>query len=133
MDRQIVDIAPEQAVLVKELHNRMAVGYEFPNISGPLFAVRKMITDDKGDPQAAAALKLVGEAFLWVNPDHDDFTKTANIVRLAQACHEHAAALQLEEVSAWIPPNLEGIFGNMLSRMGWERSPWASWSVRIKP
>lgn len=133
MDKQIVDIAPEQAVLVKELHNRMAVGYEFPDIGGPLFAVRKMITDEHGEAQAAAALKLVGEAFLWINPDDDDFSKTANIVRLAQACHEHAKALQLEDVSAWIPPHIEAQFGNMLLRMGWTRSPWASWSARIKP
>lgn len=133
MDKGIMvrDISPDETVLVRELHARMGIDYQFPEISGPLFAIRKMVVDEDGDVQAAAAMKLIGEAYLWVNPDNGDYAKATDILRLAQICHERAKGLQIEDISAWIPPHVEPVFGNMLSRMGWSRSPWASWSVRI--
>jgi len=128
---EVRDIAPEEAVLIKELHNRMGIEYPFPNISDPLFAVRRMVIDETGNVSAAAALKIISEAFLWLDPDGSEHTKTSDILRLAQVCHERAKLLDLQDVTAWVPPSVEPIFGNMLSRLGWGRSPWASWSLRI--
>lgn len=128
---EVRDVAPDEAVIIKELHHKMGIDYQFPNITSPLFAIRKMVIDEVGTVSAAAALKLTSEAFLWIDPDSPEIEKTADILRLMQVCHERAKALQLEDCSAWIPPTIEPIFGSMLSRLGWQRSPWASWSVRI--
>ena len=128
---EVRDIAPEEAVIVKALHARMGIEYDFPNIAGPLFAIRKMVIDQNGKVSAAAALKLTSEAFLWIDPEATEMDKTSDILRLMHVCHERAKGLQLEDCTAWIPPRIEPIFGSMLSRLGWQRSPWASWSVRI--
>jgi len=128
---EVKEIAPNEMVLIKELHSKMGIDYDFPNLSGPLFAIRKMIMNKKGRVTAAAALKLTSEAFLWIDPDSPDYDKTSDILRLMHICHERAKLLQLEDATAWIPPSIEPIFGNMLSRIGWQRSPWSSWSARI--
>lgn len=125
------DIAPEEFVLVKELHAKMGIGYQFPDISSPLFAIRKGVFEEGGEITAAAGLKLTAEAFLWIDPEKPEFDKTSDILRLAHICHERAKGLSLEDVTAWVPPDYELMFANMLGRMGWNRSPWASWSVKI--
>jgi hypothetical protein len=125
------DIGEEEILQLKELHRKMEIGYAFPNITSPLFAIRKAVIRESGKVSAAAALKLTAEAFLWIDPEMTATEKTEDILRLAQMCHERAKDLSLEDVTAWIPPQVEPIFGNMLSRMGWSRSPWASWSVKI--
>lgn len=128
---QIRDIDPSELLIIRALHEKMDIGYEFPNLTGPLFAIRKAIMDEHGNPVAAAALKLTSEAFLWIDPDGSPYEKTSNILRLAHVCHERAKMLQIEDVTAWVPPQVEATFGEMLSKMGWTRSPWASWSARI--
>lgn len=128
---EIRDIAASELLIIKALHEKMNVGYEFPNLESPLFAIRKAIISPEGKPLAAAALKLTSEAFLWIDPEDSEYVRSANLLRLAYACHERAKALQLEDVSAWVPPSHEAEFAEALGKLGWARSPWSSWSVRI--
>lgn len=127
---KILDVTGDAHILVKELHDRMQLGYQMPNLTDPLFCVKKIILED-GEPVAAGALKLTSEAFLWLDPNNCDYTKAAHVARLMELCKVHATDLCLQDVTAWIPPQVEQKFAKMLGAMGWTRSPWSSWSVRI--
>ena len=127
---KITDATPEQTLLIKMLHEKMGIQYIFPNIEGHLFFLKKLICNDD-EPMAATALKLTAEAFMWIDPDLSTYEKTSAMMRLAQLCKERVKGLELQDVTAWIPPDIEPNFGNALAKMGWSRSPWASWSVSI--
>lgn len=128
---RILDVDADIMLLVKELHERMKIGYEFPKLDSELFCVKKLILENE-EPVAAGALKLTSEAFLWVEPNRSDYKKSIDIVTLMQYCHDRARLLGLQDITAWVPPEIEASFAGMLQKLGWERSPWASWSTRVK-
>lgn len=109
------------------LHRRMGIDYPFPNLASPLFVTRLSVRN-QGRIVAATAVKVIGEAFLWVDPEVTAIQRARAVRMLSDGGSQQARAVGLDEVSAWIPPTIEPEFGAALYKMGWRRSPWTSWS-----
>lgn len=116
---------------LRYIHHRMQIGYPFPDF-GPLYAIRRAASNGTGHIVGAAAVKVVGEAFLWLAPDASDMKKLEAIADLSVECGQACREIGLEEVSAWIPPKVGRKFGPVLSNLGWQKSPWRSWTRRIR-
>ena len=122
---------PDDTGAVQALHETMCMGYALPALDGPLFALKRVLADDAGVVVGAGAVKPVGECFLWVAPTLSPVARARAFRRLAGEARVNAAAAGYDELTAWIPPQIEGEFAPALLRGGWRMSPWRSWSVRL--
>lgn len=112
---------------IASFHNQMAPGYTFPREFGPLFFVNQLVEDVNGQIVAAAAVKLVGEGFLWVNPSVSRLDRTRAIALLNKTCAETAKTAGLEEVSCWVPPKIAACFERLMAKLGWKQAVWPNW------
>lgn len=112
------------------IHEKMGNKYPFPDLSSPLFVVTETIGN--GKLVAAAAVKAVGEAFLWLDPEVPKIEKAEAMVKLEQRCILQAISKGLEEVTAWIPIDIEPQFGKILVKRGWVKSPWPSYTRLLR-
>lgn len=111
-----------------DMHMRMNPGYLLPEQFGPLFCVRKAVIDENGRIVGMATLKLIGEAFLWVDQGRTSEERKEAINTLMGICSAEARILGLEDCSAWVPPKFQRFAKTVLKRLKWKRSPWRSWS-----
>lgn len=79
------------------------------------------VAESEGELVAAAGIKLIGEAYYWQNPDAKEFAKGRAMFALHKALHTNAVRqLGLDQVQAWLPPQVEGRFGQVLTdAFGW--------------
>lgn len=107
----------------------MALGYQFPDISSPLF-FQKAVAEENGEISGAAAIRLIGEAFLWL-ADGSKIRKGRVLSSIYPIIGGKAKENGLEDVSAWIPPQIEPDFSEALHGIGFVPSPWPCWSMKL--
>jgi hypothetical protein len=101
-------------------------------VHAPLFFMRKILEDD-GKVALASFLKLTAEAFVFVDHDHADPERRWLALQKLTACTlSEAARKGVEDVTAWIPPQLDRSFGERLIALGFNRSPWPSYSAVLE-
>lgn len=110
--------------MIAELHQKMGINYPLPNFESPLM----ILTEESKSRKAACAVKMIGEAYLWIDPESSARDRVEGIREVSEKAIEAARIFKLEDVSAWIPPQIEPRFAHMLSELGWRRSPWPAWS-----
>jgi hypothetical protein len=128
----IRDWQPEDMPKLAHFHAQMQVGYQLPESFGPLFCVKKAVCDENGRILGMATVKLVGEAFLWLNPEISSLEKARSAKILHGECSREATQLGLEEVSCWIPEKIAKCFARVIEKLGWRPSPWRNWTVVLK-
>jgi len=121
-------VTAEDCGSIKALHEAMGMTYKFPDLTTPLFPLNRCIENENSCIVGAAALKLTAESFIWIDPKLLDRKKIAVVALLDRTMEREASELGLEQVSAWIPPEVEQRFAKLLTRLGWIRSPWQSWT-----
>lgn len=114
------------AASVERLHQAMKMPYRLPDF-GPLYVVKNVAQNGSPEIIAAAGIKLIGEAFLWISPSESVMKRVEAINQLSARCLHDARAAGLDEVSAWIPAEMEPRFAPMLESLGWQKSPWPTW------
>lgn len=117
---------------IKKLHASMGFNYRFPDLDGRAILGKMIVHDKHGEVSAAGALKLVGEAFLWVNLEASTREKIRAIRKLSQGMASAGKFSGIEEVSCWVPPEIEPTFAHMLANLGWQKSPWQTWTILLK-
>lgn len=101
----------------------------FPDLTNPNFKVR-IIADHRGKAILAGFVKLTGEAFILV--DHSYAVPGKRLDALEQLVAfglAEAAKKKLDDVSAWLPPEVEKAFGPRLEDLGFVKSPWPSYTA----
>lgn len=110
--------------LIVELHQKMAIRYPLPDLASPLM----VLTERAKSGKAACAVKLIGEAYLFVDPESSTRERVEAIREVSDKAIEAAKVFKLEDVSAWIPPTIAPKFAHMLVELGWRPSPWPCFS-----
>lgn len=114
--------------LIADLHKKMGIRYPLPDLDGPLV----IITERAKNNKAACAVKLIGETYLFVEPGASTRERVEAIQEVSDKAIEAAKIFKLEDVSAWIPPDVAPRFAHMLFDLGWRLSPWPCFSRLIK-
>jgi hypothetical protein len=117
---------------LQRIHQRQALDYVLPDVSHPLFTTRLVLEDQSGRAAMGLFVRLTGEAFLLLDPDQGTpREKWERLLALHQAAQHDARARGLEDVHAWLPPQLEKSFGRRLMQLGWAKQLWPCYSYEL--
>jgi len=141
---------------LERIHGAQGFGYTFPDLSNPLFLTKLVLVGEKaggkpcldgalrGDRGAlgeeaekgivgAALLRVTAEAYLLLDPKAGSPRERWEwLLGLHAATERDAAARGLEDVHAWLPPEIAAKFGRRLARLGWVRDDrWTPYCRRL--
>ncbi len=115
----------------RALYNAMHMPYPMPDVGSPAFALKEILLGENGEVVGAGAVKIVGEAFLWIDPRLHPIRRAKSVRALASRAKQEGAKAGFEELTAWIPPRVEAEFGMALHKLGWSPSLWRNWSIHL--
>jgi len=147
---------------LKRIHAEQGFGYAFPDLGNPLFLTKLVLVEEgagreeasreetmdshscrdgapgtagapTGKIVGAALLRLTAEAYLLLDPEAG--TPRARwewLLGLHGVTEREAARRGLEDVHAWLPPEIAGKFGKRLTRLGWVKDDeWTPYCKRL--
>ncbi len=77
---------------------------------------------------------LRGMAEIYVLVDHDAATPQQRwewLQEINAEMKQQAWLLGLDQISCWVPTRLEKIFGPRLEELGYQKSPWQSYTLNV--
>jgi hypothetical protein len=119
---------------LRRLHSTQGMPYAFPDLTNPLFLTKLVIERDSPDADSrevvgAILLRLTSEAYFLLDPTAGTpRDRWQSLLTLHEAARTDAARRGLDDAHAWLPPQVANAFGRRLSRLGWFREPWTSFS-----
>jgi hypothetical protein len=114
------------------LPNLMIVHKDGKTVPNPLFIVKNVLEHD-GKPAMMSFLKLTGELYLIL--DHTVGTPEQRwewLRALKEDTMHQSWAHGLEQITAWVPLEIEESFAKRLKNMGFVKSPYASWTLNLE-
>jgi hypothetical protein len=93
----------------------------------------KAVVEQNGKPVMATFLRGTSEIYLLV--DHRYGTPQERwqwLQELKDYLVQEAWKLGLDQMTAWIPPEIEQSFGKRLLELGFQRSPWQSYTLNVE-
>ena len=126
--REFVD-ADQDAL--RKIHLAEAMPYKFPDLSSPLFIVRRVLEDD-GKLLAAAMLRLTAECYLLLDRNSGTARdRWRGLILLHEAVRGEAVRRGLDDVHCWLPPGVAAPFGRRLVQLEWEREQWSCYARSV--
>ena len=147
---------------LRRIHGAQGFGYAFPDLRNPLFLTKLVLVgEEEGREEAdgkqsggdgaqqcsapsqkeeqqgiigAALLRLTAEAYLLLDPQVGTPRERWEwLLGLHAATEQEAARRGLEDVHAWLPPEIAAKFGKRLTRLGWVRDDgWTPYCKRLR-
>ena len=123
---------PEDLEACKELHAKQGFDYKFPDLANPLFFI-KAVGEEDGKVVQAAFAHLTAEIYFLLDPKW----KTPQERLLAfLAMQDVGKALAykpggLEDLHAFVPPQIEKHFGKRLAAHGWQKVSWPCFVTEV--
>jgi hypothetical protein len=147
----IREYTPSDLDALRLMHAAQGFGYPLPDLESPLF-LSKLVLEDDGEeggsgrevadhnspsshpPRVTMAIlqRLTAETYLLHDPGAGTpRQRWQSFLALHDAARAAAAAHGLDDVQAFLPPQIARAFGRRLSRLGWTRDPWPCFSRRV--
>lgn len=106
---------PSDFEAIKKIHDDNKLGYVFPNLNSPVFAVNKVLLTN-GKVRASYALRLVAEANLWLDRSNwaDAEQKWLTVKTLDKEAMTAAQDFGIDAVQCFLPPSYNR-FGKRIS------------------
>ena len=126
------DAQPEDFPAIEQIHAKMGMDYQLPELGQPLFFVRKVTTDTDGRVIGACFLRLAAECYLWLDPDVSPKVKLETMQEMQPEVFRAAWEQGIDDIEARIPETVERRFQKRLKQLGWlpNRSGWHPWTVQ---
>jgi hypothetical protein len=143
---------------LRALHSAQGFDYAFPDLRNPLFLTKLVLTPQAANADTtrnfgregkcasqepstaapivgAALLRLTAEAYLLLDPSAGTPRDRWNwLLALHDAAERDAWQRGLEDVHAWLPPQIADRFGRRIAQLGWRRDDaWTPHCKRLKP
>lgn len=120
---------------LQTIHQRQGFTYSFHDLSNPLFLTKLVLgREEAGKGIAGAALlRLTAEAYLLLDPEAGSPRQRWQwLLGLHEAARRDALARGLEDVHAWLPPEIAARFGKHLTKLGWLRDDtWTPYCKKL--
>jgi hypothetical protein len=155
---QIREYQESDLAALRAIHASQGFAYPLPDLSNPLFVTKLILSDSEansregeaanGDvrernaaqpapPQqkiiGAALLRLTAEAYLLLDPSVGTPRQRWQwLLQLHAATERDAWQRGLEDVHAWLPPQIAQKFGKRITHLGWRRDDaWTPYCKRL--
>jgi hypothetical protein len=116
---------------LRRLHAEQGMPYAFPDLSNPLFLIR-VVAEQDSRVVAAAFLRLTAESYLLLDrAAGSPRERWEALLLLHETVRGCATRAGLDDVHAWLPPGVARSFSRRLTRLGWTRESWPSFSRTI--
>jgi len=119
---------------VVRIHNESEINYRMPDLSEPLFLVKKVYEDEKGVIRAVVATRIECEFYLWL-----DRSKWGNPREKFEAIKELEKKVIYENWLQgidcgvlYLPPGMDRWGRRLVEDLGWTK-PRAGWYAFSKP
>ena len=124
---------PSDAVRAREIFEANHLPENcFPDLNDPLFLVKAVVEQD-GKPVITSFLRGTSEVFVLVDHTHGTpEQRWAWMQELTEHMKQEAYRLGLDEMTCWVPPALDKSFGRRLIELGFQRSPWQSYTLAVE-
>lgn len=142
---------------LQRIHGEQGFSYPFPDLGNPLFLTKLVLVgEESGREEAAeeqpcreeaagttdaptekivgaALLRLTAEAYLLLDPKAGTPRERWEwLLGLHAVTEREAGRRGLEDVHAWLPPEIAGKFGKRLAKLGWIRDDvWTPYCKRL--
>lgn len=126
------DYTPADFEAVKAIHEQTQIDYKLPNLSSPLFLVKKVLEID-GVVRAMLGMRIEAECFLWLDSSNwaDPEEKLVVIEILDREGMAEAWIKGVDDAVLYLPPGMER-FGKRLEKLGFTK-PRDGWVAYSKP
>ena len=125
----IRNLTAEDLEAIKDIHKSQGFDYSVPDLTHPLFLVKKVREVD-GRVVAAMCLRITAETYLFC--EGSSVAKARSIEELQPEVLREAWEKGLSDVVCVIPPEIAEAFAPVLERMGWRRDrDWPMWSREL--
>lgn len=115
--------------LPQECMPDLAVQHKGELVLNPRFVVRKSVEGEDGKVAMFGFVKVTSEAFLIVDVNAEDpVWRWKALAEMTDEMAEEAKKKGLDCVTAWVPDNMVEKFGPHLEALGFQKSPWQSYS-----
>jgi hypothetical protein len=116
---------------LKEIHRKQGFEYPMPDLSDPTFITGAVMED--GEAQSALFLRLTAEAYLFMDPTAGTpRDRWQSFLELHENARAMALKIGLQDVHAFLPPNLGTGFDRRLKKLGWGSDTWRVYSYRVR-
>lgn len=124
------DLQIEDIPAVAEIHAEMGLDYQCPDLTNPLFLVKKVAVDESGKIVAAIVFKLRCEAMLLASGTQTE--KARAILMMQPVALNEAWEKGIDDVDAAVPDAIG--FGEGLEHLGWtaERKGWTVYTRKTE-
>lgn len=116
--------------IIRGWHERSGFDYPFPDLGNPLFCLLG-VSEANGVPVAAAGVRLLGEAYLWMDATASAKTKVKALIELHRDLKSNAQRIGLDQVVCHLPPEIDQAFSTRLRKFGWNKSVWENYAINI--
>lgn len=132
VQQQVVrDCEKEDFAQLERIHETTGFDYRFPNLSDPLFCVKKVVEED-GVVTQGIALKLEATVYLWIDPVGTRQHRLLKLKQLVDEIKREAWSKGLDTLTCVIPPELGEEFSEVLQFLGMTKDrPWPKWSLDL--
>lgn len=120
--------------VMRDAHARSGFDYSFPrDLHTPLFPIKRSVEKDDA-VLAMAAIKVEGEAYLWINPSEG--TPEERWIAIKLLCMDlelKAREIGFDQVHCALPPEIAERFGKRLEDLGWKIArPWPLYVFQLR-
>ena len=103
-----------------------------PDPTDPLM-LAKLVMEQDGKPVMATFLRGTSEIYLLVDHEHGTpEERWQQLQELKDYLVKEAWKLGLDQMTCWVPPEIEQSFSKRLLELGFQRSPWQSYTLNIE-
>jgi len=145
---QIREYHESDLAALRAIHAAQGFDYPLPDLRSPLFVTKLVVAaDDPPQPDenrqmetgatkivGAALLRLTAEAYLLLDPNvGTPRERWQSLLTLHAAAERDAWRRGLEDVHAWLPPQIGKNFGKRIARLGWIRDDtWTPYCKKLE-
>lgn len=121
---------PADLAALRRMHSAQGLDYELPEpLEHPLLLSKLVVEGEDGKVMMASLLRLTAEAYLLADPQADDPRgRWCALQSLHEAVRQDAFRQGLDDVQAFVPPDIARRFRKRLVKLGWLRSAWEPWT-----
>ncbi len=116
---------------INNIYKEAGFSYEMPDLNRPLFIVKQAVEDDFGNVIGYGVVKLQCEAYLFLDQKYTPKTKIEAMDILNDSVSLACWGKGLDQISSWIPPEIEERFSKRMKKMGWIKSPWPNYTKNL--